>query len=75
METQREHLTHMVCWCRPIVRQSCPDCENGEGLEGVSAVIKKAPFIDCWRCDGHGFVEPLDQYDGPLIIVHRNIEA
>lgn len=57
------------CWCHPEKRQSCPECENGEGLDGVGAVIKVAPAVACWRCDGHGLVEPYE--DGPTILVHR----
>ena len=50
------------------IRQACPECENGEGLAGVAKVIHKAPAVECWRCDGHGLVEPYDD-DTPNIIV------
>ena len=42
------------------LRQACPECKNGEGLEGVGAVIRVAPFAECWRCDGHGLVKPYN---------------
>ena len=51
------------------LQQSCPECENGRGLVGVSEVLRVAPAVECWRCDGHGLVEPYDD-DNPLIIVH-----
>ena len=66
----KEHLTNANCWCKPLVRQACPECEHGEGLEGVEAVIQKARAVECWRCDDHGLVEPYDD-DMPNIIVHR----
>ena len=57
------------CWCKPVLRQACPECKNGEELAGVEAVIRVAHPIKCWRCDNHGLVEPYD--DGvPTIILH-----
>ena len=51
------------------LRQACSECRNGEGLEGVGAVIRKAPFVECWRCDGHGLVEVYDDLE-PKIVIH-----
>jgi len=53
-----------------VLRQACPECENGEGLAGVGAVIHKAPAVECWRCDNHGLVEPFDR-DEPNIVVRE----
>ncbi|KKL54385.1 hypothetical protein LCGC14_2265900 [marine sediment metagenome] len=73
MAEQREHLSGVkVCWCNPQLAQACPDCENGEGLQAVAAVIVMAPFVDCWRCNGHGLVEPYDDSE-PKILVHTNV--
>ena len=52
------------------LRQACPECENGEGLNGVAAVVRVAPFVKCWRCDGHGLVEIYDDL-APKIVLHE----
>ena len=70
---QREHVGGVnICWCKPQLCQACPECENGEGLEGVGAVLQRASFVDCWRCDGHGLVEPYDELE-PKILVHTDV--
>ena len=51
-----------------LLQQACPECKNGEGLEGVGAVIVKAPFVECWRCDGHGLVEPFDTLESKIVV-------
>ena len=50
------------------LRQACPECANGEGLGGVSAVVCVAPFVECWRCDGHGLVEPYDALVPKIVV-------
>lgn len=62
------------CWCNSQFRQACPECEYGEGLAGVAEVFPAQgafPVVECWRCDGHGLVEPFDDLE-PTILVHRD---
>ena len=53
------------------VCQTCPECEAGEKLVGVAAVLR-SPTIpeNCWRCGGDGLVDPYDD-DLPTIADRR----
>ena len=53
------------------LRQACSECRNGEGLEGVSTVIRMAPFVECWRCDGHGLVEVYDDLKPKIKVLNH----
>ena len=80
MADQKDHVsgpgrlpaTLEYCWCNPQFRQACPEC--GEGFAGVAEVFpvaspRVAPIVECWRCDGHGLVEPYDDLE-PKIVIH-----
>ena len=60
------------CVVFEIEQQACPECENGEGLAGVDTVLQAAPFVECWRCDGHGLVEVYDDFEPKIKVLDHN---
>ena len=55
---QRDHLiSSHVCWCKPEVLAPCPECNR----------VK----TDCWLCRGRGLIAPDSDYEGDLVVVHK----